>query len=156
MVPSLVAMFGWFLAHRLSDGTWFGFLRELYRFTHEQRDGFHQGRWMDLFWFPVIEPYYIFGLTLPLFLLGVRRAFRVGFLVPLGIYVFLLASYLSHGALGSARYYESLAPFVCLSAANGACLIGERRRTALPVAYGAALAHVVWLLALTSRWAFHV
>ena len=70
VVPSLVAIFGWFLAHRLSDGTWFGFLRELYRYTHVQRESFHQDRWTDLFWFPVIEPYYLFGLTLPLFFLG--------------------------------------------------------------------------------------
>ena len=37
VVPSLLAIGGWFLAHRLADGTWLGFLRELYRYTHVQR-----------------------------------------------------------------------------------------------------------------------
>jgi hypothetical protein len=90
VVPSLVAIGGWFLAHRLADGTWLGFLRELYRYTHAQREGFHQDRWTDLLWFPVVQPYYLFGLALPLFFLGARRAWRSGFVVPLGIYLFLL------------------------------------------------------------------
>jgi hypothetical protein len=156
IVPSLVAMGGWFLAHRLADGTWFGFVREIYRYTHIQRDSFHQAFWTELLWFPVTEPYFLFGLTLPLFFLGARRAFRAGFVVPLGIYLFLLASYVGKGVLGSARYYESLTPFVCLAAAYGASVIGERWRRALPVAFAAALAHVVWLLVLTGRWTFHV
>jgi hypothetical protein len=90
VVPSLVAIFGWLLAHRLAEGTWFGFLRELYRYTHVQRETFHKDLWTDLLWFPVWEPYYLFGLTLPLFFVGARRAWRVGFIAPLGIYVFLL------------------------------------------------------------------
>ena len=52
--------------------------------------------------------------------------------MPLGIYLFLLVSYTFKGALGSARYYESLTPFVCISAAYGASVIGERWRSALP------------------------
>ncbi len=154
-VPSLLAVGGWLLAHRVADGTWLGFLHELYRYTHIQRESFHQDRWTELLWFPLTEPYYLFGLTLPLFLLGARRAWRVGFLVPLGIYLFLMVSYLFKGALGSARYYESLTPYVCISAAYGASRIGERWRTAQPLAFAAALAHVVWLLVLTGRWTFH-
>ena len=45
--PAIVAIVGWFLAHRLADGTWLGFLRELYRYTHVQRESFHQDRWTD-------------------------------------------------------------------------------------------------------------
>jgi hypothetical protein len=155
-VPSIVTIGAWFLAHRVSDGTWFGFLRELHRYTHEQRLSFHQDRFTDLVWFPILQPYYLFGLTLLLFFLGARRAWRAGSTVPLGIYLFLLASYASKSALGSGRYYESLAPFVCIAAAHGAAVIGERRRWVMPLAYGAALAHVAWLLVLTGRWTFHV
>jgi hypothetical protein len=154
-VPSLLAVGGWLLAHRVADGTWLGFLHELYRYTHIQRDSFHQDRWTELLWFPVTEPYYLFGLTLPLFLVGARRAWRTGFLVPVGIYLFLLVSYLFKGALGSARYYESLTPYVCISAAYGMSRLGERWRTAQPLAFAAALVHVVWLLVLTGRWTFH-
>ena len=75
--------------------------------------------------------------------------------MPLGIYLFLLVSYTFKGALGSARYYESLTPFVCISAAYGASVIGERWRLALPLAFAAAFAHVVWLLVLIGRWTFH-
>ena len=76
--------------------------------------------------------------------------------MPLGIYLFLLASYVSESALGHHRYYESLAPFVCLSAAYGAAVIGERWRSALPLAFTAAFAPVVWLLVLMGRWTFHL
>jgi hypothetical protein len=156
VVPPLVAVAGWFLAHRVADGTWLGFVREIYRYTHIQRESFHQSFWYELLWFPVTEPYYLFGLALPLFFLGLRRAVRVGWVVPLGIYVFLLASYTFKGVLGSARYYESVTPFVCLSAAYGASVIGERWRAAMPLAFAAAYAHVVWLLVLTGRWTFHL
>jgi hypothetical protein len=156
VVPPIAAGLLWLVAHRVHDGTWFGFLRELYRYTRVQRESFHQDRWTDLFWFPVRQPYYLFGLTLPLFFLGLRRAWRVGLVVPLGIWLFLVASYTMKGTLGSARYYESLTPFVCVAAAHGACAIGERRRSAMPLAFAAALAHVVWLLAVEGRWTFHV
>jgi hypothetical protein len=156
VVPSLVAIAGWLLAHRVSDGSFFGFIREIHRYTQLQRESFHQDPWFELLWFPVKEPYYLFGLTLPLFFLGARRAWRPGFVVPLGIYLFLLASYASKSALGSARYYESMTPFVCIAAAHGASAIGERWRWALPLSFAAAFAHVAWLLVLTGQWTFHV
>jgi hypothetical protein len=155
-VPSILAMAAWLLAHRIADGTWMGFLVELYRYTRLQRQSFHQDGWTDLLWFPVLQPYYIFGLTLPLFFLGIRRAWRVGFTVPLGIWLFLVVSYTFKGVLGSGRYYESLTPFECLAAAYGVAVLGERRRWAQPVAFAAALAHVTWLLLRAGRWAFHV
>jgi hypothetical protein len=153
-VPALLAMFGWMLAHRIAEGTWLGFLRELYRFTHEQRQEYDGGSWRALLWFPVMQPYYLFGLTLPLFLLGIRRAWRAGFIVPLGIYLFLLASYSMKGVLGNGRYYEPLAPIVCLAAAHGASVVGEKWRPALVLAFATAFAHVVWLLLMTGRWTF--
>lgn len=155
LTPPLVAIAGWFLAHRLADGSWFAFLHELYHHAHHQRDTFHKDLWADVFWFPVMQPVYLFGLTLPLVVIGMRRAWRPSFVVPLGIYVFLLASYTFKGALGSARYYESLTPFVCIAAAHGASIVGERWRRAAPLVFAAALVHVVWLLALTGRWTFH-
>ena len=156
VVPSLVAIAGWFLAHRIADGSWFGFLREIHRYTQAQRESFHQESWAAARWFLCSEPYYLFGLTLPLFFLGLHRAWRAGFFVPLGIYLFLMASFVTQSALGSARYYESLTPFVCLAAAYGVAMIGELRRSALPVAFTAAFAHVVWLLVLIGRWTFHL
>jgi hypothetical protein len=153
VVPSLVAIGAWFLAHRLSDGTWLGFLRELYRYTHAQRETIHQ----DLLWFPVMQPYYLYGLAiLPLVLLGAQRAWRVGFVVPLGIYLFLLVSYTFKGALGSARYYESLTPFVCVAAAYGASRLGEWWRPAQPLAFTAAFLQVLRLLAQLGNWTFHL
>lgn len=156
VVPPLLAVLGWLLAHRVADGTWLGFLRELYRYAHVQRESFHEDQWTDLLWFPVMQPYYLFGLTLPLFVLGARRAWRSGLVVPLGIYVFLLMSYTFKGALGSGRYYESLTPFVCICAAYGASVVGERWRPTLPLAFGAAFVHVVRLLVVTGRWTFHL
>jgi hypothetical protein len=156
VIPPLLATGAWFLAHRVADGSWFGFLRELYRYTHVQREQFHQGTLHDLIWFPVVEPWFLFGVTIPLLFIGLYRAFRVGFVVPLGIYGFLLGSYLFKGALASARYYESLAPFVCISAAYGVCLLGQRWRYALPVAFALSFAHVLRLLMLVGVWTFHM
>jgi hypothetical protein len=155
IVPSLVTVGAWLLAHRVTDGTWFGFLHELYRYARVQRETFHKDLWADLLWFPVTQPLYLFGLTLPLFVLGIRKAWRTGFIVPLGIYLFLLGSYTFKGALGSGRYYESLTPFVCISTAYGASMLGARRRLATRLAVVAAFVHVVWLLLLTGRWTFH-
>ena len=135
VVPSLVAIAGWFLAHRLSDGSWFGFLREIHRYTHVQRESFHQEGWPAVRWFLVSEPYYLFGLSLPLFFLGFHRAFRAGFVVPLGIYLFLLASYVSQSALAPTRATTSPrdAVRVPLRRLRGGRVIGERWRSALPL-----------------------
>jgi hypothetical protein len=157
VAPALVTVAAWLLAHRASDGTWFGFLRELYRYTHVQRETFfHHDAWTDFLFFPVIQPYYLFGMTLPLVLLGARRAWRPGFIVPLGIYLFLLGSYTCKGVLANDRYYESLTPFLCVSAAYGALAVGRWWRPATPVAFAAAFAHVVRLLVQTGQWKFHL
>ncbi len=157
VVPPVAAVGAWLFAHRVADGTWLGFVRELYRCTREQRQIFvHGDPWTDFIYFPIVQPYHLFGRTLPLFLLGIRRAWRTGFVVPLGIYLFLLGSYTFKGALASDRYYESLTPFLCLAAAHGAFVLGERWRPATVLAYGAALAHVVRLLLQTGRWTFHL
>ncbi len=157
VAPPVAAVVGWLLAHRIADGTWLGFVREIYRYTHAQRQTyFHQDAWTDFFFFPVVQPYYLFGLTIPLFLIGARRAWRLGFVVPLGIYLFLLGSYTLKGVLASGRYYESLTPYLCIAAAHGAVVVGEKWRPATLIAFGAAFVHVVRLLLLNGRWTFHL
>jgi hypothetical protein len=129
VAPSLVAIGGWLLAHKLREGEWLGFLRELYRYTHEQRAALHR----DITWFPIEQPLFVFGSVVAiLFFVGLRRAWRPSHVIPLGVYVFLLGAYLFNGALGSARYYESLTPFVALAAAYGACTLGARWRWLAP------------------------
>jgi len=153
----LATVLGWLLAHRVAEGTWLGFLRELYRCTRAQREiFFHQDRWTDFLFFPVVQPYYLFGLTLPLFLLGIRRAWTAGGVVPLGIYLFLLGSYSCKGVLASGRYYESLTPYLCIAAAHGALAIGQRWRPGGLLAFAAAFGHVAKLLLLIGRWTFHL
>jgi hypothetical protein len=128
-VPSLVTVALWLLAHKLREGQWFGFLRELYRYSHAQREAIHR----DLLWFPIQQPLYVFGSVVAvLFFAGLRRAWRPSHVIPLGIYLFLTGAFLFQGALGSARYYESLMPFVALSAAHGACAVGSRSRWIAP------------------------
>ncbi len=147
--PSLVAIGGWLLAHKLSDGQWLGFLRELYRYTHVQRVGLHRGP----LWFPVKQPLFVFGwIVVALFFVGLRRAWRPSYAVPLGIYLFLMGAYLFKGALGSARYYESLTPFVALSAAHGACAVGSRRRWMVPAIFALASWQLISLSAQLCRW----
>jgi hypothetical protein len=151
IVPSILVTAAWFLAHRLADGSFFGFIQEIFRYTAIQREVFLQDSWGAVVAFAVWVPYYMFGLSLVLFFLGLRRAFRVGSIVPVGIYLFLMASYASKSALSSARYYESLTPFVCFSAACGATVLAERWRHALLVSFAIVFAHVVWLLLLYAR-----
>lgn len=146
--PSIVAVGGWFLAHKLREGQWFGVLRELYRYTHVQRDSLHR----DLLWFPLQQPLYLFGSVVAvLFFAGLRRAWRPSHVIPLGIYLFLLGAYAFKGALGSARYYESVTPFVALAAAHGACSVGARWRWIAPAAF---LAASVQLVSLTTQLFF--
>jgi hypothetical protein len=147
--PSVAAVGGWLLAHKLREGQWFGFLRELYRYTQVQRDSLHRG----LLWFPIEQPLYVFGSVIAvLFLAGMRRSWRPGHVIPLGIYLFLLGAYAFKGALGSARYYESLMPFVALSAAHGACSVGARWRWLAPALFLVASLQLVTLSAQLFLW----
>lgn len=151
VLPSIAVTALWFLAHRLSDGSFFHFITEIFRYTAIQREVFLQDDWGAIVAFGVWVPYYMFGLSLVLFFIGARAAFRVGSIVPLGIYLFLMASYASKSALSSARYYESLTPFVCIAAAAGGTVLAKRWRGALRVSFALVLAHVVWLLVLYAR-----
>ncbi|MGO9000015.1 MAG: hypothetical protein ACLQVI_42355 [Polyangiaceae bacterium] len=147
--PSIAAIGGWLLARKLREGQWLGFLRELYRYTHVQRESLHR----ELLWFPVQQPLFVFGpIVVALFFVGLRRAWRPSHVVPLGIYLFLMGAYLFKGALGSARYYESLTPFVALSAAHGACVIGSRRRWIAPALFVLASSQLLHLSAQLCRW----
>jgi hypothetical protein len=147
--PSIVAVGGWLLAHKLREGEWFGVLRELYRYTALQRDSLHRG----LLWFPVQQPLFVFGSVVALlFFAGLRRAWRPSHVIPLGIYLFLLAAYAFKGALGSARYYESLMPFVALSAAHGACVVGARWRWIVPALFLVASLQLVALSTQLFLW----
>ncbi len=144
-----MAIGGWLLAHKLSEGQWLGFLRELYRYTHAQRDSLHR----DLLWFPVRQPLFVFGWVVgALFFVGLRRAWRPSYVVPLGIYLFLIGAYAFKGALGSARYYESLTPFVALAAAHGAGAIGQRQRWLAPALFAVASWQLVTLSEQLCRW----
>jgi hypothetical protein len=148
-VPSVVAVGAWLFAHKLREGAWFGFLRELYRYSHVQRDALHRG----VLWFPVEQPLFVFGsIVAVLFFAGLRRAWRPSHVVPLGIYLFLVGAYVFKGALGSARYYESLTPFVALSAAHGACWLGERWRWLAPAVFLAASLQLTSLSAQLFLW----
>ncbi len=147
--PSIVAVGAWFFAHKLREGQWFGVLRELYRYTHVQRDDLHR----DILWFPLQQPLYVFGSVVAvLFFAGLRRAWRPSHVVPLGIYLFLQGAYVFKGALGSARYYESLTPFVALAAAHGVCTLGARWRWIVPAVFAAASLQLVSLTTQLFFW----
>ena len=116
ILPALVIA-GWLLVHRFYEGAWFVFLAGLVQYTHAQRDVLSQGPVMEALWFPVLVPLFTMGPAVLLAPLGVRRALSAGWVVPIGVYSFLLASYLGKGALGGARYYGSITPFLCIAIA---------------------------------------
>lgn len=121
------AILGFVLWHRVVDGRFFAFLEELYRYTHAQRGALSRGPVFDALYFPVLLPLLLFGPAVILVALGASGACRPGWILPLGIYLFLLMSYLGKGSLGGGRYYGSLAPFVCWAMAEGACRVAPRR-----------------------------
>jgi hypothetical protein len=125
-LPPFVAIGGWFVVHRSGDGTWLGFLRELYTFTHNQRVGYARSPLFEALWFPILVPFGQLGPALLLVPLGVRRALSRGWIVPLAIYAFLLTSYMGGGSLGAGRYYGSLIPFFCVAMAHGVRVCIER------------------------------
>jgi hypothetical protein len=136
-------IFGFLLAHRWADGRWFAAQEELRRFTHMQRVVLSRGAAMDLLWFPVILPLLTFGpfaLAMPL---GLGRRLHRGSLVPLGIVLFLAASWLSKGSLGSLRYLCSLAPFGCALMARG---LQTRAKLVLPFLSSLALLQLGWFV----------
>jgi hypothetical protein len=148
-LPSVAAVGAWLLAHKLTQGEWLGFLRELYRYTHAQRETFDR----DALWFPLRQPLFVFGWIIgALAVVGLRRAWRPSYVVPLGIYLFLLGAYVFKGALDSARYYESLTPFVAIAAAHGASVIGSRRRWVAPAVFAVASWQLSTLSAQLCRW----
>ncbi len=120
-VLPIAGLMGWALAHRLADGRWFAFLEELYRFTRAQRDGYRQPWLLAATWFPLRQPLHIWG---PFVLLAPLAAHAKGstdraMAVPVGVWLFLLVSYLGRGVQANARYYVSLVPFGCLAMALG-------------------------------------
>ena len=148
-VPAILAIAGWILAHKLAEGTWFGFLRELCRYTSAQRAMYQRGP----LWFPVRQPLFVFGwIVCVLFFAGLPRILRPSLLLPLGLYAFLVAAYELRGALGSARYYESLTPFVALAAAEGVYTIGSRWRWMRAVMFALASWQLLALSTQLCRW----
>jgi hypothetical protein len=140
--PAL-CIFGFLLAHRVVDGRWFAALDELRRFTRMQRGVLSRGPAMDLLWFPVILPLLTFGpyaLALPF---GASARLRRGSLVPLGIVMFLAASWLSKGSLGSLRYLCSVAPFGCAAITR---TLEARNKSPLPFLASLALLQLGWFV----------
>jgi hypothetical protein len=129
----VVGIAGWIGVHRCADGKWFFFLQELYRYTHMQRGVYDRGVVIEAIWFTLVVPLIAFGPAILCAPLGVRSAFRRGWVVPLGIYLFLLASYLGKGALGGHRYYGSLVPFFCIAMAHAATRYPRLRTKLLAV-----------------------
>jgi uncharacterized membrane protein (UPF0136 family) len=125
-LPPLVAVGAWFLAHRLADGAWLGFLRDLYTFTHHQRVGYARSSLFEVVYFPILVPAAQLGPALLLVPLGARRALSRGWIVPLAIYAFLLTSYAGGGSLAATRYYGALLPFFCVAMAHGIRVCTER------------------------------
>jgi len=149
--PPMIAIGAWLLAHKLSDGQWFGFLRELYRYTHVQRETFQRGPT----WFSLEQPLFVFGWIIALlFFAGVRRAWRASWVLPLGIYLFLQGAWLCKGALGSARYYESLVPFVAIAAAYGVERVSASRRWVATSIFAVAFVQLVMISSRTLPWSW--
>jgi hypothetical protein len=145
-VPPLLAMASWLLVHRLVDGEWLGFLRALYVFTHMQRSVLTRGPLFDAVWFPIAIPLMQFGPALLFLPFGVRGLLSRGWLIPLAVYAFLLASYAGGGSLGGARYYGSLVPFFCAAMARGVSSPSLRAKGISPRACRAALWGILALL----------
>lgn len=114
ILPAAAIAF-WIVIHRVYEGGWFVFLAGLVRYTHAQRDVLSRGPVMEALWFPVFVPLLTLGPAVLLAPLGFRRAATRGWIAPLGIYLFLLASYAGKGALGGPRYYGSIMPFFCIA-----------------------------------------
>jgi hypothetical protein len=128
LVGPALAMAGWLVWHRVEEGRWFAFLGELYRFTHAQREGLHQNRIFEAAYFPLLLPLLLFGPALVFLPLGLRRAVSPGWVIPCGIALFLMASYLGGGSLGATRYFGSLAPFILWAVAQATAFRAARRR----------------------------
>lgn len=140
-IPAL-AVAGWILLRRHADGEWLAFVRHTQAFA----SGVRAAQGLS----PLIAlalPFTVLGPAVLLLPLGLRRAARVGWLVPGGILAFLLASYLGRGALGLERYFTALIPFACVAIADGVMRLPEVANRVSP---RAARRAVVTVLTMTT------
>jgi hypothetical protein len=114
------AVAGWILLRRSADGEWLTFVRHTRAFADGVRAAQALPPIVDRVLLPLALPPLVLGPAIVLLPLGLRRAIRVGWLVPAGILAFLLASYAGRGALGLERYFTALMPFACAAIAEGA------------------------------------
>ncbi len=149
LLPAL-AILGWILVRRAADGAWLVFVRDTQAFAN----GVRTAQGLPAF-LPLLLPLLVLGPAIVLVPLGLGRSVRVGWLVPLGILAFLLASYAGRGALGLERYLTAIVPFACVAVADGASRLPEIwPRVSARTAAGAAIAamaltmlgHLGWLV----------
>jgi hypothetical protein len=149
----LSAVASWILLMRSHDGEWLSFFRKTHEFASTVREGASSSPVVDALWFPGILPAVVLGPALLLVPLGLRRALRLGWLVPGGILAFLWLSYAGRGALGLDRYYTALVPFACVAVAEGALRVPELwPRISARAAAAAALCALALMTVTHLRW----
>lgn len=144
------AVASWIVLRRVADGSWLLFVRETHAFASGVRAATATSI-VDRVLYPIALPLIALGPAIALAPLGLRRSIRVGWLIPLGLASFLLASYAGRGALGLERYLTALVPFACVAIADGVLSVKRASprlvaRAALAALCLTTIAHLGWLV----------
>jgi hypothetical protein len=138
IAPAVVLIAGWAILRRPVDGRWFGFLRDTKTFAN---DALHETSALDrglrvfardIIYYPVVVPFRVLGLVVPLVPFGVVRTLRaqgVRFvLVFLACLGFVSFTWVMRSSLGLDRHFVCIVPLYATFAAQGVAAIADLGR----------------------------
>lgn len=129
VILPLIAMAIWTVARYFSEGVWFGFIFVTKGFANEvlkSSSSFDSGILQfiyDIFYYPLIVPYYLAGPFIILAFFGIKRTlqrqkYMWAFLYSV-ILLFLIITWINKSTLGLHRHFAVLVPFYSVLLVNG-------------------------------------
>jgi len=121
VIIPIIAMVLWTLARAESEGVWFGFIFGTQGFANEvlqSTSSFDSGILKfiyDLFYYPVIVPYFLSGPLIILAYFGIKKTFKklypVSSIFYLAILLFLTITWIKKSSLGLHRHFAVMVPY---------------------------------------------
>jgi hypothetical protein len=130
----VIAMLAWTILRRISEGVWFGFVLTTNNFANDvlQSSSSFQGGitgfLYDLFYYPVIIPYFFYGPLIILAYLGIKKFYKfnsVIFLIYLSLLSFISLSWIKKSSLGLHRHFMVIVPFAAVLIAYGTDIVAN-------------------------------
>jgi hypothetical protein len=125
----VMAMIIWVIARKESEGVWFGFIYGTKVFANDvlkSTSSFDSGILQfiyDVFYYPIIVPYFLAGPVVIIALFGIKRTIKKTnpffCLVYAAILLFLTITWINKSSLGLHRHFMVMVPFYSILLVNG-------------------------------------